>query len=178
MEGVKTNDEALQKANNKIDRIDNRVKSSEDTVSSLEQRLNQMSDELKAFNDRFQAQQMIIERLERANNDQLLERKKMNIIIEGLPKDAAISLLNGIGVNFQTKIVTAYRLGGVNKQTTRPKPRPILVKLTSPTDKYEIYKNVKKLKEKEETKRVYIKDDLPVDIARQRQDMRCLAALA
>ena len=144
-----------------------------------------MSDELTSLNERTCPQQSIKEQLEKANNDQILERKKQNLIIEGLPessdvnaKDAVNALLKSICVNFQAQILTAFRLGTVNKQTTRPRPRPILVKLATQANKFDIYKNVKKLKDTDNTKKVYIKDDLPSDIARQRQDMRCLAALA
>ena len=54
----------------------------------------------------------------------------------------------------------------------------MLVKLHSQSSKFEVYKKVKHLKESEDTKKVYIKDDLPADIARQRQDLRCLASYA
>ena len=61
------------------------------------------------------------------------KRKKQNVIIlEGLKesnngnvKDEVISLLSGIGLNAQDQIVTAFRLGSVNRQKADSKPRLI-----------------------------------------------------
>ena len=165
--------------------INNYIKSNDEAVKSLERKLNQMSDKLESLNERSLTQQNLIDQLEKANTDQMLKRKKQNIIIEGLikkkdvnTKDAVVSLLSGIGVNAQTQIVIAFRLGNVNKQTTCARPRLLFVKLTTQTFKFKIYKNVKKLKTSDDWKQVYIKDDLSTDVAQQRQDMKCLAALA
>ena len=62
-----------------------------------------------------------------------MEKKKQNVIIlEGLKesnngnvKDAVVSLLSGIGLNAQDQIVTAFRLGSVNRQKADSKPRLI-----------------------------------------------------
>ena len=64
------------------------------------------------------------------------------------------------------------------KSTKRTWPRMILVKLLAANFKYEIFQNVKKLQDKDIYKQVFIKDDLAEDIARQRQELRCLAAAA
>ena len=52
------------------------------------------------------------------------------------------------------------------------------MKLTQQGFKHEIYKQVKSLKNLDEGKKVFIKDDLPLAISQQRQELRCLAALA
>ena len=103
---IKSKDEAMLKLKSKVDKMDNRLKSSEDTVRTLEVRLSQLSDELTALTDRSTSQQLVIKHLEKANNDQILERKKQNLIIEGLTeksdvntKDAVVTLLSKIGVN-------------------------------------------------------------------------------
>ena len=52
------------------------------------------------------------------------------------------------------------------------------MKLTQQGLKYDIYKQVKNLKNLDEGKRVYIKDDIPQEISQQRQELRCFTATA
>ena len=78
-------------------------------------------------------------------------------------KDLIMSLLSSIGVNIQEQIVTAFRLGCVNKQAAAKRPRQILFKMSNQATKFKIYKNVK------HQTCMYIKDDLPADTAQQQE---------
>ena len=64
------------------------------------------------------------------------------------------------------------------KQVNKARPRPILVKLSAPSVKYDIYKHVKNLKGNDDWKRVFVSDDLPREVAEERKILRCLAATA
>ena len=74
--------------------------------------------------------------------------------------------------------MTAFRLGTIKKAHDRPRPRPILAKLSQQGYKYDVYKNVNYLKDLDESKRVFIKDNLQQEVSKQRQELRCLAAAA
>lgn len=63
----------------------------------------------------------------------------------------------------------AYRIG--RKGT---KPRPILVKFCREFTRDSVYKKRFHLKDSDETKAVYINDDLPAKISQQLADMRCI----
>ena len=89
-------------------------------------------------------------------------------------RQTVIKLLSDIGVNNVNENVVRT----INKTHARPRPRPILVKLSQQGFKYDVYKNVKHLKDLDEGKKIFIKDDLPQEISKQRQELQCLAAAA
>ena len=181
-----TLDAHIQSNKEEMAALQSRTKASEDTVKQLETRLTQLTDDMLELQRDNRKQKRVIELLDQKEKKQELDRKKQNIIIEGLPEKenenprlAVTTLLTSIGVNRADDIMlTAFRLGTVNKSKGPKRARPMLVKLQSQPAKHEIYKNVKKLRDSEETKKIYIKDDLPANIARQRQDLRSLASFA
>ena len=185
-EYIKTNDEALNKVTNKVGTLENNHKAMNDTVKGIENRLTGVTDELDQIHKTVNDQQKLLDMLHKKDQDQEVEKKRANIIIEGVKEDekentrqTVIKLLSDIGVNnVNENVVTAFRLGTVNKTHARPRPRPILVKLSQQGFKYDVYKNVKHLKDLDEGKKIFIKDDLPQEISKQRQELRCLAAAA
>ena len=182
---IEGNKAAMKKSENTVKNMDNRLKQAEDTIQGLETRITALSNELEMAIKNSLAQQKLLDALEKKDKLQESEKKKYNILIEGLAETekentrlTVKKMLEDIGVNnINQNVVTAFRLGAV-KSSKRSRPRMILVKLSSPNFKHEIYKNVKKLKDNDSYKRTYVKDDLPEDIARQRQELRCLAVAA
>ena len=85
-------------------------------------------------------------------------------------------MLKDLGVEFsEADIKSAYRLGPVNDRATRP--RSIKVQFTSNQFKYEIFKNVQKLKDKENWKGVHLSDAISSEEQDKRRDMRCIYAV-
>ena len=183
---IKTNDEAITKISNKVEKLENNYKGTDDTVKGLENRLTEMTNELASLQRNVDDQKKILDMLHKKDKEQDIDKKRSNIIVEGFKetdkentRHNVIKLLTDIGVtNANENVVTAFRLGNVSKAHANPRPRPILVKLTQQSYKYEVYKHVKNIKDLADGKRVFIKDDLPPEIAQQRQELRCLAAAA
>ena len=109
------------------------------------------------------------------------ENMRCQLIIDGAkeqgrPKIIVVSLLKDLGVEFvEADIRSAYRLGPVNEKSTRP--RSIKVQFVSNKFKYDIYKNIQKLKGKEQWQGVHISDAVSQDEQEKRRDMRCIFAV-
>ena len=122
-------------------------------------------------------------KLERAEKQIEEDRRKANIIIDGLkenkdvhPSVQVTAVLEEIGVKLKPEcILTASRLGAVTAGKSR-RPRNILVKFVSPFWKQEIFRNIHKSKDSENWNGVHIQDDLPQELIEQRRELRCLAA--
>ena len=110
------------------------------------------------------------------------EMMRCQLIIDGVkeqgskrPKAIVINLLKDLDVEFsETDIKSAYRLGPMNDRATRP--RSIKVKFTTNQYKYEVFKNIQKLKGKENWKGVHISDAISAEEQDKRRDMRCIYA--
>ena len=182
---IKTNDEAVKKIDNKIDSATSRVTATETTVKKLEDQVSTLSDDIDEMRKISKKQQETIKKLEINEKERVEEKKRSNLLIDGIPEptngtliDTVTEMLSAIDVKLLPgQIQSAYRIGAVNK-VNKTRPRTILVRLNSPSLKFEIYKNVRKLKENDKWKKVYISDDLPKEIANQRKVLRCLAATA
>ena len=161
---IKKNDESVQKLQGKVSKL-------EETVGTLETTVNTLSDEVNNLRQQAIKQKMVTDRFE--NNEKRMEedKRRPNIIIEGLaedknkhPRQQVSELLAGIGVNVTAEsMLTVSRLGPVTKNTSR-RPRHILVKFSSPYWKQEIFKNISKAKDIEIWERVHIQDDLPQEV--------------
>ena len=109
------------------------------------------------------------------------ENMRSQLIIDGAkeqgrPKSVVASLLKDLGVEFvEADIRSAYRRGPVNDKSTRP--RSIKVQFVSNKFKYDIYKNIQKLKGKEQWRGVHISDAVSQDEQERRRDMRCIFAV-
>ena len=184
-EYIKKNDATVNKLKTEVDQVTLRLVKTEATVKELEEQVTFLSDDLETARELTKRQQDSLTKLEKSERDRIEERKRANIIVDGIPEgddkppiDSVKELLSDIGVNLQAnQVLTAFRIGAVNK-VNKTRPRGILVKLSSPTTKYEIYKCVKYLKDDEKGKKVFISDDLPKEIAEQRKILRTLAASA
>ena len=193
---IKSNDEALNKVtnkvgklenNHKVGKLENNHKAMNDTVKGIKNRLTGVTDKLDQIQKTVNDQQKLLDMLHKKDQDQEVEKKRANIIIDGIKEDeikntrqTVTKLLSDIGIsNVNENVVTAFRLGTINPKThARPRPRPILVKLSQQGFKYDVYKNVKHLKDLDDGKKIFIKDDLPQEISKQRQELRCQAAAA
>ena len=168
-----------------VNTLQGKVSKLEETVASLETTVNEMSDELETMRTQTIEQKSIMEKLERAGKQMDEDRRRPNIIVEGLKEDKTsnsrqqvTALLAGIGVNVPAdSMVTVSRLGPDTNSKSR-RPRHILVKFNSPFWKQEIFKNINKAKDIELWAGVHIQDDLPQETLEERRDLRCLAALA
>ena len=175
---IKKNDEVVQA-------LQGRVSTLEVTVTTLETTINSMSTEIETLKTQAKEQRSVNERMEKAEKQSDEDRRRPNLIIEGLtedknthPRQQISALLADIGVTIPPEsILTVSRLGPVTKLNSR-RPRNILVKFNSLYWKQEIFKNIIKSKDSEKWKGVHIQDDLPQEVLEQRRDMRCLAALA
>ena len=109
------------------------------------------------------------------------EQMRCQLIIDGAkeqgrPKTVVTNLLRDLGVEFsESDIKSAYRLGPVNDKATRP--RSIKVQFVSNKFKYDIYKNIQKLKGNDQWHGVHISDAVSQDEQERRRDMRCVFAV-
>ena len=110
------------------------------------------------------------------------EVMRCQLLIDGVkeqgtkrPKTVIINLLKDLGVDFSdSDIKSAYRLGPLNDKSSRP--RSIKVQFVNSHFKYEIFKNIQKLKDKESWKGVHISDAVSAEEQDKRRDMRCIYA--
>ena len=149
---IKSKDAEVKKVRNKVDKIENKQKTTDDTVKKvvgLESRLTVVTDELDQLQKLMRDQSQLLERLQKKEKGKEVDKKRSNVIIEGLKEDdkenirqKVTKLLTDMGVtNVKENVVTAFRLGNVNKGHARQRPRPILVKLSKKGFKYDIYKS-------------------------------------
>ena len=109
------------------------------------------------------------------------EQMRCQLIIGGAkeqrrPKSVVSNLLKDLGVEFvEADIRSAYRLGPMNDKSTRP--RSIKVQFVSNRFKYDIYKNIKKLKGKDQWRGLHISDAVSQDEQEKRRDVRCIFAV-
>ena len=182
---ITSNDHTIEKLKTDVNTYSTKLTQAEATVTDLEDRMTTMSDELDETIKQCKLQQIQIDELRMNERARTEEVKKANIIIDGISEETETSLLatvtqmlTDIGVNIQQgNILTAFRLGSV-KKVNKPRPRPILVKLSTQSIKFDIYKHVKNLRDSDKWKRIFISDDLPREIADERKTLRCLAATA
>ena len=186
---VATNQKTLQdyiKSNDEqVKGLQTRVKKLEDTVTSLEATVNTLSGNIMELIKAEANNKKILIKLEKAEKQIEEDRRKANIIIDGLkeskkehPSAQVTSLLEEIGVKMKPEcILTASRLGPVTDRNSR-RPRNILVEFASPFWKQEIFWNIHKSKDSDKWNGIHIQDDLSQEIIEQRRELRCLAALA
>ena len=172
--------------------LEERFKKTEDKGLVLEERVGALKDrsdgtsvQLKVHGARITDIENKIERLER-------ERRRNILIIDGLPekereypKDPVNRLFTDLQVGFTADACTAiFRRGKnteeakVGQRDNRVRPRPIVVIFSSQSEKAAIFRNLKKLKDKEEWSKVYFNDDLTEQQSNEQRDLRCLAAFA
>ena len=109
---------------------------------------------------------------------------RCQLIIDGVkeqgarrPKTVISNLLRDLQIDFtDADIKSAYRLGPINDKSTRP--RSIKVQFATNAFKYEIFKNIQKLKGNDVWKGIHISDAVTVEEQDRRRDMRCIYAAA
>ena len=181
---IKINDETVNKLKDDLNEAKSDVSTLKTTVTALEGTVNELTEEIKAARQDLKLYKTTMQKLEK--NDKLREdeKRRANIIIEGLKKDAKLhprqqvgALLKDIGVTIpQENIPTVTRLGPIGGKGK--KPRPILVKFSSYFYKQEVFKNISKLHKQEKWRGTFVQDDLPQEEIAQHRDLRCLSALA
>ena len=110
------------------------------------------------------------------------DQMRCQIVIDGVreqaskrPKSIAINLLKDLDIDFtEADIKSAYRLGPINDRATRP--RSIKVQFSNNHFKFDIFKNIQKLKGKEQWKGVHISDAVSLEEQEKRRDLRCIYA--
>ena len=182
---IESNDAAVKGLRSEVSNMTARLTTTEATVNGMEKRLTTLSDELEETRKKCHDHETTINRLTTSNRERMEEKKRSNLVIDGIPEDrdepviaTVTRMLVDIGVNIQSiQIVTAFRVGTISK-VNKARPRSIIIKLSSPSMKFEVYKSVKNLKGSDTWKRVFTSDDLSREIADQRKELRCLAATA
>ena len=107
---------------------------------------------------------------------------RCQLIIDGVkeqgnrrPKSIVTNLLKDLEVDFcDADIKSAFRLGPINDKATRP--RSIRVQFSTISFKYDIFKNIQKLKGKDAWRGVHIADAVSVEEQDRRRDLRCIYA--
>ena len=175
----------MEKTNKAIDdlkkdnvELNQKVKTLEDTMTVVSDQLTEAENKLKEHDQHIQV-------LLKKNKIIEDERRRSNIIIEGLkeeqhtqPKQQILEMLSDIGADIEADDMTVVTRLGPGGRTKTSRPRPVLVKFTNTNKKHELYKHVKNLGQNDKWKMIRIQDDLPLEVQNERKEMRCLAALA
>ena len=164
---IVSNDEKVNKLRSELDEANKEVLTLKTTVTTLEGAVNDLTEQVKEVRKDVKQQAATTVKLERSDKIKEDEKRRSNIIIEGMKEDSRLhprqqveSLFKDIGVTIpQEGIPTVTRLGPIGRKGR--KPRPVLIKFTSYFHKQEIFKNIAKLKTKEKWRGLYIQDDLP-----------------
>ena len=169
---IKSNDKVVKELQGKVEKL-------ESTVQTLEAIVTTLSDDMENLRKANEATTKKIEELGKAGKQQDEDKRKANLIIEGLKKDKndqprqqVKGLLAEIGVTIRMEsILTASRLGPVNVNSRRP--RHVLVRFISPFWKQEVFRNISKAKDNANWAGVHMQDDLPQDVIEQRRLADC-----
>ena len=183
-EHMAKNDETVNKLRDELNDAKTDLSTLQNTVTGLEGAVNELTEEIKTVQQDMKLHKTNMQKLQKNGKVREDEKRKTNIIIEGLKEDAKLhprqqvgSLLKDIGVTIpQENIPTVTRLGPIGGKGK--KPRPILVKFSSNYYKQEVFKNIAKLQNQDKWRGTFIQDDLPQEEIAQRRDLRCLPALA
>ena len=187
---IKDNDEV-------IDSVKRDVTGNTTEINTLRTTVKTLSDDIATIQAKYDATQKLLDettesitkfaatigKLDSKYQREEDETMRCQLLIDGVkeqgtkrPKAVVINLLKDLSVKFsEADIKSAYRLGPVNDSATRP--RSIKVQFTSNQFKYEIFKNVQKLKDKENWKGVHLSDAISPEEQDKRRDMRCIYAV-
>ena len=155
-------------------------------VSALKGESEGVKVQLKVHGARLVEVEDKIERLER-------ERRRNVLVIDGLPEEEREQLdvtVDKIFSDLQTGITSRactaiFRRGKQQKvgdngrgQNETVRVRPVIVIFPSAAEKSAIFRNLRKLKDKEDWKKVFFNDNLTEKQANEQRDLRALAAYA
>ena len=151
---IAKNDKVVKKLQTDLDEANNEVKTLKTTVTTLEGAVSSLTDEVNEVKKELKQTTKTTKKLEKSDKIRYDDKRRSNIIIEGLKEDTRVhprqqveSLFKDIGVTIpQESVPTVTRLGPIGRKGK--KQRPTLVKFTSHFHKQEIFKNVAKLKKK------------------------------
>ena len=191
----------------KLDKIDESITAQEFTVSQIKDKLQKIEEKCEKTNEdskqvreesagvktqvrihgaRLSEIEDRIEQLER-------ERRRNVLLIEGVKekereivKEVVNKAFEDLQVGFDSGVcVSVFRRGRFQngdaengKGRDRPRPRPIVVIFQRQQDKSEIFRNLKRLKGKEEWNMIFFNDDLTETQENEQRDLRALAAFA
>lgn len=144
-------------------------------------RLNKRLDNLEASQKASREKLMEVERTANSNAHLL---KNMNLVIEGISENAgedcraiAIEILQAIESKCGAEdIISAYRIG--HSTDASKFPRPMIVKLIDPMTKLILMENKWRLTNHEKFANIYLNDDLPPAIKKERRTLREIAKFA
>ena len=178
------NDKAKKQANDRLDtiakQITTHIEESEKSAIEINKKITDLAADLRkevAEKEAFLAElqsvkrkcshlEVKIERQEKRLDSMDEERRRLNLIIDGIPENDTKNIKTTIGELFRdldlslqlSDTITVYRMVA---KTTTGRPRSVMVRLNSPLQKAEIYRNVSKLAKNRTWKGVYLNDDLP-----------------
>lgn len=143
----------------------------------LTKRLDNLEADKKADRER-------ITQVERLANTNAHALKNSNIVIEGIPENpnencrvVAAEILKAIEKKSGAEdIISAYRIGHSSEHSKRP--RSMVVKLTDPLIKLIIMENKWRLTKLDNYANIFLNDDLPPDIKKERRTLREIARFA
>lgn len=141
------------------------------------QKLEKQIDEMGA------AMRSTVNRLEKAErvgiqNSQAL--KGFNLVVEGVEEKEGENCINTVTTIFKaidskfssSEVLTAYRIGQSTKEKDKELHRPLIVKLTDPLVKQIILEIKANLRKSPEYQKIFINEDLPASIKKERQTIR------
>ena len=175
----------MDKTNKVIGELQKENTALNEKVKTLEDSVTVVSDQLTEAESKLKEHDQHIKLLLTRNKAMEEERRRQNIIVEGLkedantpPKQQIMEMLSDIGADIVADDVTVVTRLGPGGRAKASRPRATLVKFANVNKKHELYKHVKNLGQSDKWKYIRIQDDLPVEIQNERKEMRCLAALA
>ena len=167
------------------------------STQALQNSVTQLQNDLTTMKDRFDATQKLLDdantnlekyaaTISKLDIKYVKDEEEMlrcQLIIDGVreqgtkrPKTIVTNLLKDLEVDFiDSNIKSAFRLGPIRENAARP--RSIKVQFINNNFKYDIFKNIQKLKGKEMWKGVHICDAVTIEEQERRRDMRCIYAV-
>ena len=189
-------DKHIEENEKALSAIKGSVTSNTTEIQSLQESVKKLQSDLTSMQVKYDATQKLLDetmsnltayaatitKLDAKYSKDEEETLRCQLIIDGVkeqgnrrPKTIISNLLKDLEVDFiDADIKSAFRLGPINDRATRP--RSIRIQFSTISFKYDIFKNIQKLKGKEAWKGVHISDAVTVEEQDRRRDMRCIYA--
>ena len=129
---MKKNDSIIKGLQNEVDTTKSRLTVAEATVKELEDQVMTLTDEITEIRKVSTEQSETLKKLENSDNERQAEKRRANILIDGIPEETngpltntVKSMLVDIGITVQdSQILAAFRIGNVTRKNNK-RPRTI-----------------------------------------------------